>query len=115
VLRNKSFYTDFSEAGGGATMRRLTLLGMAEAVGVESLGGLTEEETEWVDRILEIDRKLMPPKCARTCRSGCSTSWSPSMAKKKRWNWPTAECAGAARPARQFDQGHARRGCRQAA
>jgi 16S rRNA (cytosine967-C5)-methyltransferase len=24
VLRNKSFYTDFSEAGGGATMRRLT-------------------------------------------------------------------------------------------
>ena len=25
ILRNKSFYTDFSEAGGGATMRRLTL------------------------------------------------------------------------------------------
>jgi 16S rRNA (cytosine967-C5)-methyltransferase len=59
VLRNKSFYTDFSEAGGGATMRRLTLLGMADAVGVESLGGLTEEEVAWVERILAIDRKVM--------------------------------------------------------
>ncbi|MYM38527.1 RsmB/NOP family class I SAM-dependent RNA methyltransferase [Duganella qianjiadongensis] len=59
VLRNKSFYTDFSEAGGGATMRRLTLLGMSDAVGVESLGGLTEEEVAWVERIMQIDRKLM--------------------------------------------------------
>jgi 16S rRNA (cytosine967-C5)-methyltransferase len=59
ILRNKSFYTDFSEAGGGATMRRLTLLGMADAVGVESLGGLTEEEVAWVERILLIDRKVM--------------------------------------------------------
>ncbi|MBP1208157.1 16S rRNA (cytosine967-C5)-methyltransferase [Duganella sp. 1411] len=59
VLRNKSFYTDFSEAGGGATMRRLTLLGMADAVGVDSLGGLTEEEVAWVERILQIDRKVM--------------------------------------------------------
>ncbi|MEV4779776.1 RsmB/NOP family class I SAM-dependent RNA methyltransferase [Burkholderia sp. LMU1-1-1.1] len=59
VLRNKSFYTDFSEAGGGATMRRLTLLGMADAVGVDSLGGLTEDEVAWVERILQIDRKVM--------------------------------------------------------
>jgi 16S rRNA (cytosine967-C5)-methyltransferase len=59
VLRSKSFYTDFSEAGGGATMRRLTLLGMADAVGVEALGGLTEEEVTWVERILQIDRKVM--------------------------------------------------------
>jgi 16S rRNA (cytosine967-C5)-methyltransferase len=59
VLRNKSFYTDFSEAGGGATMRRLTLLGMADAVGVEALGGLTDDEVQWVERILQIDRKLM--------------------------------------------------------
>ncbi len=59
VLRNKSFYTDFSEAGGGATMRRLTLLGMADAVGVDSLGGLTEDEIAWVERILQIDRKVM--------------------------------------------------------
>ena len=59
VLRNKSFYTDFSEAGGGATMRRLTLLGMADAVGLDSMGGLTEDEIAWVERILQIDRKVM--------------------------------------------------------
>ena len=59
MLRNKSFYTDFSEAGGGATMRRLTLLGMADAVGLDSMGGLTEDEIAWVERILLIDRKVM--------------------------------------------------------
>jgi 16S rRNA (cytosine967-C5)-methyltransferase len=59
VLRNKNFYTDFSEAGGGATMRRLTLLGMADAVGLEALGGVSEEEAEWVTRIMGIDRALM--------------------------------------------------------
>ncbi|WGG51592.1 RsmB/NOP family class I SAM-dependent RNA methyltransferase [Rugamonas sp. DEMB1] len=59
ILRNKTFFTDFSEAGGGATMRRLTLLGMADAVGIDSMGGLTEEEVEWLQRITQIDRKLM--------------------------------------------------------
>jgi 16S rRNA (cytosine967-C5)-methyltransferase len=59
VLRSKNFYTDFSEQGGGATMRRLVLLGMADAVGLDSLGGVSEEEVAWVQRILEIDRKLM--------------------------------------------------------
>jgi len=60
VLRNKSFFTDFS--GAGATMRRLTLLGMAEAIGADSLGGLTEEETEFLARIKDIDRNLLPPR-----------------------------------------------------
>jgi 16S rRNA (cytosine967-C5)-methyltransferase len=60
VLRNKSFFTDF--AGTGATMRRLTLLGMAQAIGVDSLGGLTEEEMAFLARINEIDRSLLPPK-----------------------------------------------------
>ncbi|MGZ5200940.1 MAG: RsmB/NOP family class I SAM-dependent RNA methyltransferase [Telluria sp.] len=59
VLRNKSFFTDFAGAGNGP-MRRLTLLGLAEAVGAESLGGLTEEETEFLARIKEIDRNLLP-------------------------------------------------------
>ena len=59
ILRNKSFFTDFSEAGGGATMRRLTLLGMADAVGIEAMGGLSEEEIVWLERITQIDRKLM--------------------------------------------------------
>jgi 16S rRNA (cytosine967-C5)-methyltransferase len=60
VLRNKSFFTDFAEAGNGPTMRRLTILGLAEAMGADSLGGLTEEETEWLERIKQIDRNLMP-------------------------------------------------------
>jgi 16S rRNA (cytosine967-C5)-methyltransferase len=60
VLRNKTFFTDF--AGTGATMRRLTVLGMAEAIGADSLGGLTEDETALLTRINEIDRSLLPPK-----------------------------------------------------
>ena len=60
ILRNKSFFTDFAEAGQSPTMRRLTILGLAEAVGVDSLGGLTEEETAFLERIKEIDRTLMP-------------------------------------------------------
>jgi 16S rRNA (cytosine967-C5)-methyltransferase len=43
-------------------MRRLTLLGMAEAIGAESLGGLTEDETAFLARIKDIDRSLLPPK-----------------------------------------------------
>ncbi|RJG14547.1 RsmB/NOP family class I SAM-dependent RNA methyltransferase [Massilia cavernae] len=58
VLRNKNFFTDFAGSGNG--MRRLTILGLAEAMGVDSLGGLTEEETEFLARIKEIDRSLIP-------------------------------------------------------
>jgi 16S rRNA (cytosine967-C5)-methyltransferase len=61
VLRNKSFFTDFAEAGSGPTMRRLTILGLADAVGADSLGGLTEEEAEWLARMVQIDRTLMSP------------------------------------------------------
>jgi 16S rRNA (cytosine967-C5)-methyltransferase len=60
ILRNKSFFTDFAEAGQSPTMRRLTILGLAEAVGVDSLGGLTEEETAFLERVNGIDRSLMP-------------------------------------------------------
>ena len=59
VLRNKNFYTDFSEQGGGTTMRRLVLLGMSDAVGLESLGGVSADEAAWVERIQAVDRKLM--------------------------------------------------------
>jgi 16S rRNA (cytosine967-C5)-methyltransferase len=60
ILRNKSFFTDFAEAGQSPTMRRLTIMGLAEAVGAESLGGLTEEEAAFLERIKGIDRSLMP-------------------------------------------------------
>ncbi|MBF8178989.1 MAG: RsmB/NOP family class I SAM-dependent RNA methyltransferase [Burkholderiaceae bacterium] len=60
LLRNKAVYTSFAESGNGPTMRRMTLLGLADAVGVESLGGLTEEETEWLKHVMQIDRTLLP-------------------------------------------------------
>ena len=60
VLRNKSFFTDFAEAGSSPTMRRLTIMGLAEAMGVDSLGGLTDDELAFLTRINEIDRTLMP-------------------------------------------------------
>jgi 16S rRNA (cytosine967-C5)-methyltransferase len=59
ILRNKTFFTDFA---GGATMRRLVLLGMAEAVGADALGGLSEDELSLVTRVQEIDRSLLPAK-----------------------------------------------------
>lgn len=60
LLRNKSVYTSFAESGNGSSIRRLTLLGLADAVGVDSLGGLTEEETEWLQHTVSIDRALLP-------------------------------------------------------
>jgi 16S rRNA (cytosine967-C5)-methyltransferase len=64
VLRNKRFFTEFGGFGTGAsaTMRRLVLLGMADAVGAESLGGLSDDETAFLARIEEIDRSLLPAK-----------------------------------------------------
>jgi 16S rRNA (cytosine967-C5)-methyltransferase len=60
LLRNKAVYTSFAESGNGPTMRRMTLLGLADAVGAESLGGLSEEETQWLDHVMQIDRTLLP-------------------------------------------------------
>ncbi len=61
VLRNKLVYASFAESGSGPAMRRLTLLGLADAVGAEALGGLSAEEAEWLDRIARIDRSMLPP------------------------------------------------------
>jgi 16S rRNA (cytosine967-C5)-methyltransferase len=60
VLRNKLVYASFSESGYGPAMRRLTLLGLADAVGADALGSLSPEETEWLHRIAEIDRHSLP-------------------------------------------------------
>lgn len=61
LLRNKSVYTNFAESGNGPSMRRLALLGLADAVGVDALGGLSEEETAWLNRVNDIDRAQLPP------------------------------------------------------
>jgi len=59
VLRNKNFFTDFAEGAGGANMRRLMLLGMLDAVGLDALPGLSEDEIAWLERMAGIDRKLL--------------------------------------------------------
>ncbi|MDY7577909.1 RsmB/NOP family class I SAM-dependent RNA methyltransferase [Herbaspirillum sp. RTI4] len=61
LLRNKAVYTNFTESGVGAIMRRMTLLGLTDAVGADSLGGVSEEELEWLSRIGQIDREQLPP------------------------------------------------------
>ncbi|WP_312512156.1 RsmB/NOP family class I SAM-dependent RNA methyltransferase [Massilia sp.] len=60
VLRNKSFFTDFASGGNTPSMRRLALLGLAETAGIDSIGGLTEDETHFLTRIQEVDRNLLP-------------------------------------------------------
>ena len=62
VLRNKSFFTDFAGAGNMPSMRKLALLGLSETVGIDALGGLSEGETQFLTRIKEVDRKLLPPQ-----------------------------------------------------
>ncbi len=59
ILRQRAFYTDFAEAGSGATMRRLALLGLADTVGLDSLPGLSEEEQAFLARVAQIDRNLL--------------------------------------------------------
>jgi 16S rRNA (cytosine967-C5)-methyltransferase len=60
LLRNKTVYSNFSESGVGAAMRRLALLGLADAAGVEALGGISEEEHAWLTRVMQFDRSSMP-------------------------------------------------------
>ena len=60
LLRNKLVYTGFAESGNGPSMRRLTLLGLADAVGVDALGGLSEDETQWLTHVMQIDRTMLP-------------------------------------------------------
>jgi 16S rRNA (cytosine967-C5)-methyltransferase len=61
VLRNKMVYASFAESGEGPAMRRLALLGLADASGVDALGGLSEQEGQWLHRIAQIDRNSLPP------------------------------------------------------
>src|SRR3569623_2097106 len=60
VLRNKSVYTNFAESGTGPLMRRMALLGLADTAGVQALGGLSEEEAQWLARVAQIARSALP-------------------------------------------------------
>ncbi len=60
LLRNKSVYTNFSESGSGPLMRRMALLGLANSVGTDSIGGLSEQEGIWLQHVMAIDRNTLP-------------------------------------------------------
>ena len=60
VLRNKLTYASFAESGHGPAIRRLALLGLADAAGIDTLGGLSDEEAGWLRRIAQIDRNSLP-------------------------------------------------------
>lgn len=60
VLRNKLSYASFAESGHGSQMRRLALLGLVDAAGVEAIAGLSPEENAWLERIAQIDRASLP-------------------------------------------------------
>ena len=60
LLRNKTVYGNFAESGVGSAMRRLALLGLADATGVEALGGISEEEHAWLTRVMQFDRAGLP-------------------------------------------------------
>jgi 16S rRNA (cytosine967-C5)-methyltransferase len=61
VLRNKLVYTNYSESGVGPAMRRLALLGLAGAAGVDAIAGLSGDESAWLDRVMHVDRNALPP------------------------------------------------------
>lgn len=60
LLRNKLVYTSFAESGQGPSIRRLALLGLADAAGIDALGGLSPEESDWLNRVMQIDRDMLP-------------------------------------------------------
>lgn len=62
VLRNRLVYTNFAESGVGPAMRRLALLGLADAAGIDALSGLTPEESGWLERVSKVDRESLPPQ-----------------------------------------------------
>lgn len=62
LLRNKSVFTHFAESGYGPAMRRLALLGLSDAVGIDSISGLTDEEAAWLQRVTGFDRNSLPAR-----------------------------------------------------
>ena len=60
LLRRRYLYNHLSESGSGSQMRRLALLGLAEAAGAEALAGLSESERAWLDDVMAIDRGSLP-------------------------------------------------------
>ena len=60
LLRRRHLYNHLSESGSGPQMRKLALLGLSEAAGIDALSGLTEAERAWLDNVMAIDRSRLP-------------------------------------------------------
>ena len=60
LLRRRSLYSHLAESGTGSQMRRLVLLGLSEAAGVDALAGLADTERAWLNDIMAIDRSSLP-------------------------------------------------------
>ena len=59
-LRNRTMLMQFAEAGAGPQMRRVALLALADTAGVDAIAGLSEQESEWLTRVMAIDRASLP-------------------------------------------------------
>lgn len=60
LLRRRNLYNHLSASGSGSQMRRLVLLGLAEAAGVDALSGINDAERVWLDEVMAIDRSSLP-------------------------------------------------------
>ena len=61
VLRRKLEYAQLAQSGSGSLTRRMILLGLAEAAGVEPIAAtLDADERTWLRRVGTIDRRAMP-------------------------------------------------------
>lgn len=56
LLRQRAVLLHFAESGQGAQMRRVALLALVEAFGVDTIGGVSEEESAWLERVGSFDR-----------------------------------------------------------
>ena len=60
LLRRRTLYNHLSVSGSGSQMRRLALLGLTEAMGVDALSGINDTERVWLDEVMAIDRSSLP-------------------------------------------------------
>ncbi len=61
VLRRKLEYAQLAQSGTGSLTRRMILLGLADAAGVEPIAATLEsDERTWLRRVGTIDRSTMP-------------------------------------------------------
>ena len=59
LLRRRHLYNHLSESGSGPQMRRLALLGLSEAAGMDALSGLADAERAWLNVVMVIDRSSL--------------------------------------------------------